>query len=102
MSPVVQTVLGLASGEASLDGGDQLHQRNAGILTDRHAGGAGVVLLALELDAEAAAADDGGNDAKAEVVVLQVGALLDMGFQVAVVAGFFHCPARAASEPGFA
>ena len=83
-----------------LDRGDQLDQRHAGVLANRHARGAGMVLLTLEFDPEPPAADDRGDDAEAQMVVFQVGALLDMGLQIAAIARGIHLLARPAGKPG--
>ena len=103
MSPVVQTVLGPGNRrKPRLDPGHEFHQRHAGILADRHARGSGMVLLAFEFDPEPSAADDRRDDADPQMVIFQVGTLLDMGFQVAPVAGGIDLLPRPAGEPRLA
>ena len=87
MRPVVHTLRGPATcgNRASIAAG-QPHQRHAGILADRHARGAGVVLHALETDPVLPDADDAGDHAEAQAGRIELVALLDMRFQVAAVA----------------
>ncbi|MFO1349704.1 MAG: hypothetical protein U1F68_03045 [Gammaproteobacteria bacterium] len=61
-------------------------QRPAGVFPERHRRGAGVVLLALEDDIEIAAADDVGDHAELEAARFQIRPLLDMGFEIALIA----------------
>jgi hypothetical protein len=69
--------------EAPVDGGGETHQRETRILAYRHAGRAGMVLLALEVDAVLPDAYNAGDDAEPEIRAVEKIALLDMGLQEA-------------------
>ena len=51
------------------------------------------------MDPEPAAADNGGDNAQSQMVVLKIGALLDVRLQVAAVTGGIHLLPRSAGEP---
>ena len=87
-------------GKSLVDRRGQMHQRDTGILADRHARRARMVLHALEHDAEPMAADDGGDDADAPAGILQFGALLDMRLEIAAIARGIDHGARTSGEPG--
>ena len=83
MRPVVHTVRGPHSArEAIVDRDAELRQRQAGILAQRHAGGAGMVLLADKIDPVLPDADDGGDDADRKPAAFERLALLDMRLQI--------------------
>ena len=78
----------------------QPHQRDSGIFTDRHTGGAGVVLHPFERDSVLAAADNRSDNADAQALVFQFCTLFDMRFQIAAVAGGVDGQARQSGKPG--
>ena len=61
-----------------------------------------MVLQAFEFDEESAAADDRGDDAEAQVMIFQVGALLDMRLQIAAIARRIDVLPRPAGKSGLA
>ncbi len=100
MRPVVQTVRGATGArEPLVDRHAELGQREAGIFPRRHAGGAGMVLLADEIDLVLPDADDGGHHADRELAAFERVALLDMRLQISDVASRLGGDARAAESP---
>ena len=84
MRPVVHTVRSPAiARKALVDLDREMRQRQPRILADRHARRTGMVLHALERDAELTDADDARHHADFELVGLQPVTLLDVGFQIA-------------------
>src|SRR5665213_2169198 len=89
-------------GEGVVDGHAKSCQGQPCVLANRHAGGAGVILLARKTDPELPDADDGGDDADRKGAAFERLALLDMGFQISDVTPAPGVFARAAGEPGLA
>ena len=86
MRPVVQTVRGPhAAGKRSSIATQNLASARPASLRTRHARGAGVVLLAGEIDAVLPDADDGRDDADRKPAAFERVALLDMRLEIADV-----------------
>ena len=86
MRPVVQTVRGpQTAGKFWSIATQNRRQRETCVLADRHARGAGVVLLAGKGDAILPDADDRGDDADLEAAALEPVALLDVRLEIADV-----------------
>ena len=72
-------------GKSRSDRAAQLDERDAGVPTYRHPGRTRVVLLAGEGDAILPDADDARDDPKMQAGLVEIIALLDMGFEIADV-----------------
>ena len=80
----------------------ELHEGVPRVAPERHRGGAGVILLTLELDHEVARADDAGDGSDALSLVLEPRSLLDVRFGVPGVATRLAAHDRNPFEPGLA
>ena len=78
----------------------ELDERVPRVAPERHRGGAGVVLLALERDREVARADDAGHRADPLALVLEPRPLLDVRFGVAGISTRIAPLDRYSFEPG--
>src|SRR4051794_372878 len=87
-------------GEAPVDLAQEAHDREAGVAAARHAGRAGVVLLACRREAVLPDRDDRRDDADLEVAALERVALLDMGLDIAGVSPCLELQARPAGKRG--
>src|SRR5215203_1301411 len=87
-------------GEAPVDLGEQAHEGEPGVAAARHAGRAGVVLLARRREAVLPDRDDCRDDANLEVAALERVALLDMRLDITRVAPGLELQARPAGKPG--
>ena len=99
--PVVHVVRGPTTlGNTWSDGGKQAHGGKPGIPAFGHGRAAGVVLHALDGDAELPDRDDPRDDGGAVVGAFEMGALLDVEFEVAAVAVFLGGDPGKAGQPG--